>query len=256
MLNQTSIESYFPENERQYKRGILREYMQCKILELIFDSPYADKLVFLGGTAVRIVFDSRRFSEDLDFDNLGLDATAFDALADWIKTGLERSGLQVEMRTIHKKTYRIYLKISDVLFMNGISPMSNEKLMIQIDAAPQSFDYAKQMVLLKKFDVLTQIFVVPIDLLLAQKVVAALDRKRAKGRDFFDIVFLWNKTKPDYAYLEKKLGIRDRAMLKSAFEKRSSSLDMESLSIDAEPFLIDPTDSKKIRLFREFAESL
>jgi len=256
MLNQTSIESYFPENERKFKRGILREYMQCKILELIFDSPYADKLVFLGGTAVRIVHDSRRFSEDLDFDNLGLDATAFDALADRIKTGLERSGLRVEIRTIHKRTYRIYLKISDVLFANGISPMANEKLMIQIDAAPQGFDYAKQRVLLKKFDVLTQIFVVPIDLLLAQKIVAALDRKRAKGRDFFDIVFLWNKTKPDYKYLEEKLDIRDQAALKSAFRKRISSLDMESLSVDAEPFLIDPTGDKKIRLFREFAESL
>ncbi len=246
MLNQTSIESYFPENERKFKRGILREYMQCKILELMFDSPYADKLVFLGGTAVRIVHDSRRFSEDLDFDNLGLDATAFDALADRIKTGLERSGLRVEIRTIHKRTYRIYLR----------SPLSNEKLMIQIDAAPQGFDYAKQRVLLKKFDVLTQIFVVPIDLLLAQKIVAALDRRRAKGRDFFDIVFLWNKTKPDYGYLEKKLGIRDQAALKSAFIKRISSLDMESLSADAESFLLDPTDGKKIRLFREFAESL
>jgi predicted nucleotidyltransferase component of viral defense system len=256
MINQTSIESYFPESERQFKRAILREYMQCKILELIFDSPHADKVVFLGGTAIRIIHDSRRFSEDLDFDNLGLDPKAFDALANLVKIGLERLGLSVEIRTIHKKTYRVYVKIPDVLFANGISPLLNEKLMIQIDAAPQNFDYAKETVLLKKFDVLTQIFVVPIDLLLSQKILAALDRKRAKGRDFFDVVFLWNKTKPDYSYLEKRLGIDNLATLKSAFRKRISSLDLDSLAIDAEPFLIDPADGKKIRLFREFVESL
>jgi hypothetical protein len=128
--------------------------------------------------------------------------------------------------------------------------------MIQIDASPQNYDYAKQTVLLKKFDILTQIFVVPIDLLLSQKILASLDRKRAKGRDFFDIVFLWNKTKPDYRYLDARLGIRDQAMLKNAFRKRISSIDLESLSVDAEPFLIDPADVKKIRLFKEFVESL
>ena len=256
MINQESIESYFPENERQFKRGILREYMQCKILELIFDSQYADKLVFLGGTAIRIVHDSRRFSEDLDFDNLGLDPMAFDALADLVKTGMERLGLSVEIRTIHKRTYRVYVKIPDVLFTNGISPMANEKLMIQIDATPQDYSYAKQTVLLKKFDVLTQIFVVPIDLLLSQKILASLDRKRAKGRDFFDIIFLWGKTKPDYGYLDKRLGIRDQTMLKEAFRKRISSIDLDALSADTQPFLFDPSDDKKIHLFREFVESL
>ncbi len=44
--------------------------------------------------------------------------------------------------------------------------------------------------ILDKFDVFTQINTTPKELLLAQKFYAVINRKRNKGRDFFDIVFL------------------------------------------------------------------
>lgn len=43
--------------------------MQYKILALIFNSDFATKFAFLGGTCLRIVHQTNRFSEDLDFDN-------------------------------------------------------------------------------------------------------------------------------------------------------------------------------------------
>ena len=77
MLNIKQIESFYPESLKPFKRNLLREYLQYKILEIIFDSRYGDKLAFMGGTATRIIHSNTRFSEDLDFDNLGLNKNEF-----------------------------------------------------------------------------------------------------------------------------------------------------------------------------------
>ena len=69
MISLHNIEQFYPENLRGFKRNMLREYLQFKILEIIFNSRLAPKLSFIGGTALRIVHENTRFSEDLDFDN-------------------------------------------------------------------------------------------------------------------------------------------------------------------------------------------
>jgi predicted nucleotidyltransferase component of viral defense system len=40
----------------------------------------SENLSFIGGTAIRIVYGSQRFSEDLDFDNFGLTFEQFENL--------------------------------------------------------------------------------------------------------------------------------------------------------------------------------
>jgi predicted nucleotidyltransferase component of viral defense system len=77
MISLSQIEQYYPQQLRQFKRNILREYLQYKILEIIFNSRLASKLSFLGGTALRVVHDNTRFSEDLDFDNFKLSEKEF-----------------------------------------------------------------------------------------------------------------------------------------------------------------------------------
>jgi predicted nucleotidyltransferase component of viral defense system len=67
MLELGQIESFYPESYRAFKKNILREYLQYKILEILFDSKYANNLVFMGGTSIRIICGSNRFSEYLDF---------------------------------------------------------------------------------------------------------------------------------------------------------------------------------------------
>jgi len=46
---------------------VVREYWEILILKGLYDSPYGRKLIFKGGTAMRLAYDSPRFSEDLDF---------------------------------------------------------------------------------------------------------------------------------------------------------------------------------------------
>jgi predicted nucleotidyltransferase component of viral defense system len=46
---------------------LVREYWEILVLKGLYDSPYGRKLIFKGGTALRLAYDSPRFSEDLDF---------------------------------------------------------------------------------------------------------------------------------------------------------------------------------------------
>src|SRR3989344_1436129 len=55
----------------QYQTGvspnIAREYFQHVFLSELYKLPEAENLLFKGGTALRIIYGSPRFSEDLDF---------------------------------------------------------------------------------------------------------------------------------------------------------------------------------------------
>ncbi len=256
MLSLSNIKKYYPENERPFQKSILREYLQYKILEIIFNSKIGQGLAFLGGTTLRIVYNNNRFSEDLDFDNFGLTEEQFVSLADEIKSGLELQGYKVEIKNVFKGAYRSYIKMPNILFDNNMSNLQNEKILIQIDTTPQAFNYVRDLKILNKFDVFTQIYTTPLDILLSQKIYAALNRSRAKGRDFFDIVFLLPQTKPNYEYLEKKLGIKNGQELKEELVSKTAGFDFDKLAKDVEPFLININDSKKVKMFISYIKSL
>lgn len=256
MLNLSTIEKYYPVNERPFKKSILREYLQYKILEIIFNSKIGQELAFLGGTNLRIVHGNSRFSEDLDFDNFGLTEEQFASLISEVKKGLELQGYKVGIKNVFKGAYRSYIRMPNILFNNDMSNMQEEKILIQIDTVPHAFDYTRDLKILNKFDVFTQIYTTPLDILLSQKIYAAINRSRAKGRDFFDIVFLLPQTNPNYEYLEKKLGIKNGQELKEALVSKTVNFDFNELAKDVEPFLVSPGDSKKVKMFIPYIQSV
>ena len=252
MLTLKQIEENYPENLRPFKKNLLREYLQFKILEIIFNSKFSGKLSFLGGTALRILYDNNRFSEDLDFDNFGLTETEFSELADLVKSSLEKQGFEVETGNVFKGAYRCKIKLPKILFSNELSAMEGEKMLIQIDTMPHNFNFEADKKILNKFDIFTSISVVPADIILSQKIYASLNRKRAKGRDFYDIVFLLSFTKPNYAYLKDKIAVENSKDLKEKLLEGIKDLDFKELAKDVEPFLFNPSDSKKVEMFKEF----
>jgi len=252
MLNIQQIEQQYPENLRPFKRFLLREYLQYKILEIIFASEYAAKLSFLGGTALRVIYGNNRFSEDIDFDNFGLTDGEFGSVAQKVRVGLEAEGLKAEINIVGKEAYRCNVRFPDILFGSGLSRHQDEKILIQIDSMAHGFTYQPERKILNKFDVFTTIFATPRDLLLSQKINAAAARKRAKGRDFFDIVFLLSFTKPNYPYLRQKMGISEPEGLRTRLLDLSSKLDFTELARDVGTFLFNPGDSKKVELFPDF----
>ena len=172
-----------------------------------------------------------------------------------IKKDLELEGLEIEIKTITKDAYRLKIRIPKILFDTGITPLLDQKILIQVDTVPQNFDYIPEKTLLNKFEIFTQINAVPKNLLLAQKIYASVNRKRVMGRDFFDIVFLYGiGAKPDFAYLQKNIEIKNQRELKSYLLKKIDKLNFETLAKDVEPLLFDHRDKKKVLLFKEFLE--
>lgn len=255
MITLDQILAEYPENLRIFRESILKEYLQYKILNSIFNSQYSDKLAFLGGTALRIIYGSTRFSEDLDFDNFNLKEEEFKDLGEIIQKDLGLEGLESEINTVTKNAYRIKIRIPKLLFDLGLSAMSEHKILIQVDTVPQNFEYVPDKPLLNKWDVFTQINAVPKDILLAQKIYASVNRKRKMGRDFFDIVFLNGiNAKPNFAYLKKNIGIDNAKDLKKYLLEKTARLNFEELARDVEPLLFDQRDKKRVLLFREFLQ--
>lgn len=256
MLDLDQIKSFYPESLRPFERYLLREYLQYKILGIIFDSGFSGKLAFMGGTAIHILHGNTRFSEELDFDNLGIDKSGFAELNTIIQNRLTLEGYHTEVTTSFEGAYRAFIKIADVLYENKLSSHREEKLLIQFDTEPQSYKYACDSVIINKFDVFTRINAVPLGMLLAQKIYAIFMRKRPMGRDFYDAIFLLGKTKPDIGYLDAKLGISDIGKMKEKLLERCGKLDFRQLARDVEPFLYIPAEAKKVLLFTEYVNSI
>ncbi len=254
MISLEEIEKYYPKNIRIFKRNILCEYLQYKILQIIFNSKYTDKISFLGGTALRIIYGNTRFSEDLDFDNFGLKKKEFDEISLDVKEQLESEGYKVEIRNVYKGAYRCYIRIPRLLFDNGLSGYVEEKILIQLDTATHNFSYNPNKIIINKFDIFTEINVTPIDILLSQKIFTIFNRKTLKGRDFYDIVFLLSKTKPNYNYLQLKINIEDSEELKSKLLKLENKVNFQELAKDVKSFLFNSEDVKKITLFLKYIE--
>jgi len=252
MLDLRQIESFYPESLRIFGRNLLREYLQYKILEIVYDSKYGNKLSFMGGTAIHMIHFNTRFSEDLDFDNLGLNRVEFESLGQLIKDKLELQGCPLETRAVIKKAFRLYLRISELLFRNNLSKDPREKIHLQVDMEPQRFKYNADKILFNKFDVFGRISVVPIDILLAQKIHCIFNRTRPMGRDFYDALFLMGKTKPNLNYLKQKLQIESFPELKLRMVRRCKALNFRQLAKDVEPFLFEPADSKKVLFFAQY----
>lgn len=253
MLRLSDIKQYYAEPLQVYERFIIREYLQFKILEIIFESPYMNKLSFMGGTCLRIIHGNLRFSEDLDFDNFNLTVNDFDALSAIIKRELEGLGYVVEMRNVSKGAFHCYIKFPELLFNEGLSKHVEERILIQLDTEAQNFAYQPDTPIINRFDVFTPIKATPVSLLLAQKFYAVLNRKRNKGRDFYDIVFLLGKNvKPDYNYLEAKSGISTPENLRKHIIEKCATIKMKEMAADVKPFLFNAKDEKKVLLFTEY----
>lgn len=250
MIDLQYIKQYYPQNLHGFERELLREYLQCEMLQILFDSAWGNKFAFLGGTCLRIVHDNTRFSEDLDFDNFEISSSEFDHVAEHMEKELRGKGYEVEMRVTGKGAYHCYIKFPSLLYDQGLSAYKEEKILIQLDTESQRFGFTPQSYILDRFGIFSQLNITPSDVILAQKCYAVLNRPRNKGRDFFDIVFLLSrKIKPNYQYLEQKIGISTSSQLKEQLIAHCEKLDMNEQGRDVSKFLFNPNDVRRVTLF-------
>lgn len=250
---QQIIEKYPKDIVQRSPRAVLVEYLQYEILDSLFKQKGSEFLSFIGGTAIRIVYNSARFSEDLDFDNLGLSFAEFDDLLKKVIADMENKGFAVEFRLVEKGAYHCYIKFSEILKASGLPHKNEEKILIRVDAVLKKKLFEPKQFALDGFDVYRHILANPIDIILAQKIIAIIQRKREKGRDFYDVSFLLGKADPNYEYIKKQYGL-DKKELVIRFEKKLIELDFTELAKDVLPFLLKIDDQERVLRFREYVE--
>ena len=231
-------------------RMILTEYLQCEILDSLYKQ--APNLHFIGGTCLHLLHGLPRFSEDLDFDNFNLKQDDFNLIIKNLSKDLKLKGFDVEFKTVFKGAYHCYFKFNQILQENKLSPHKDQKILIRLDTVKQGIKVKREVKLLKRFGIVREILSNPIETIMAQKSMALLERKRAKGRDFFDFLWLSSLTSPDFNYLKSFANIKNQIELNQAIQKRITHLNFDKLSKDVRPFLFNIDDADKIINFKKY----
>ncbi|MDR0437743.1 MAG: nucleotidyl transferase AbiEii/AbiGii toxin family protein [Bacteroidales bacterium] len=254
------IKNYFPpflRDEAAQIKHILKEYIQLMILDYLSATPYIRKLVFIGGTNLRLVKGIDRFSEDLDFDCKSLSKEEFMAMTNDVLQFLERSGLKVETKekvNTQLKAYRRNIYFPQLLFELGLTGHKEERFLLKIESQNQGVLYNPVITNIKSCGFFFPMPVPPDSVLCAMKLSALLSR--AKGRDFYDAMFLLTLTSPDYHFLGQRNNVHNLNELKQAIEKLLTTINIELKSKDFEHLLFYKHNNKKILRFWEFIEAM
>ncbi len=99
MLQLEQLKPFFPPylwDNAAHRKYLIKEYIQLLILDYLTTTAFVKKIVFIGGTNLRLVKGIDRFSEDLDCKNLSDEE--FITMTDGIVEFLKRMGYHVETR--------------------------------------------------------------------------------------------------------------------------------------------------------------
>ncbi|MGB3547130.1 MAG: nucleotidyl transferase AbiEii/AbiGii toxin family protein [Saprospiraceae bacterium] len=256
MKNIEEIRGYYPVELQDRQENLLREYLQYEILKILFESAHGHKFTFLGGTCLRIVYGTERFSEDLDFDNVGLSKEEFEETAATIQDRLAELGYEAHLKFAYKGAFHCNVRFPGLLFHYQLSGHKEARVLIKIDTEKQHFEYDRSMVDLDKFGVQARIAAVPLSLLCSMKIAAVMGRKRPKGRDFYDLIWILARTTPDYAYTQDRFNVSTAEGLRELVRERIAPFDFEMLMRDVEPFLFDREVLSTVRNFPAFWEDV
>lgn len=182
MLSQDSLKE-FTKKFQTIENNVVREYIQHLFLAYLYKLSASDKLLFKGGTALRIIYGSPRFSEDLDFT--GENIYRYEIIEElFINTlsEIEKQGIKIGLKEA-KPTSGGYLGIIHYELYNFIEDMNFE------------ISLRKGGVLAKEVTTVISDFSPPYTVyhlsgkdIVKGKMAALISRK--KPRDYYDLYFL------------------------------------------------------------------
>ncbi|MCX6706238.1 MAG: nucleotidyl transferase AbiEii/AbiGii toxin family protein [Candidatus Woesebacteria bacterium] len=241
---------------QEKKRAILREYLQTKILSLIYQETVSKNLYFIGGTALRILRGLNRFSEDLDFDSVG---TTPDQIRELIKTivhRLDQENIAVELyQNTTPKKYYYELRFPRLLAELKLGSVTGEKLMIKLDIENFWRGQKREMLFVNRYGLLATVVTNPLDQILVEKLAAYLGRKETQARDLYDLVWLLAKgIKTDNKFALKNnltADLLEKALKKFNQEKKNLPI----LKNKLKPFLFDEKKVSSVNFFENLVKN-
>lgn len=161
--------------------NVIREYLQHLFLQFFYQLPQSADIYFKGGTALRFVYQSPRFSEDLDFSTNKEDIPGIEDVLLEVLGKFEKENIQATLREA-KKTSGGYLASIDFELLNQTVPIQIEISFREKKDRGEVVTIASDFIPSYNLVTLTQ------DQLVSGKLRALEDRKKA--RDFYDLYFI------------------------------------------------------------------
>ncbi|HEY76401.1 MAG TPA: nucleotidyl transferase AbiEii/AbiGii toxin family protein [Thermoflexia bacterium] len=179
-------------------RNVVREYLQARILGAMQRAGAMVPLAFHGGTALRFLYGSQRYSEDLDFA-LERAREQYDlrAYLRAIEAELAAEGYVLSFKVNDRKVvHSAFVRFPGLLYELDLSPHRDEVLSvkIEVDTNPPAGAGLETTVVRRYVTLHLQHH--DRASLLAGKLHAILQRPYLKGRDLYDLV--WYLSDPDW----------------------------------------------------------
>lgn len=239
----------------EQKSYALREGLQHLILKILDDLGYFKTLSFLGGTCLRVVYDIRRFSEDLDFSLQRPDDPHFDfsKMIQDLKKQLAIYELDVDIKAKEVGAVRnCFFRFKEILYEFNLSPLQSQNLSIKLEVDTHPPLAARLESDLIQKDFLFTVVHHDLSTLCAGKILAFLYRKYTKGRDIYDLIwFLTRKTAVNKEFFENGLfqatgekGSWSKEQLIENLSSKMEGLNFNTIADDVKPFLDDPYEAR------------
>lgn len=183
----------------------LREILQDLALLGLWRSKFFEHAAFYGGTALRLLYGSDRFSEDLDFSLLKTDdAFSLGNYGEALCREISSFGFEVDFENRKKarpsavesaflkaNTYKelVLIGVTEEL-LHDLHPAKNLKIRLEVDTDPPGDFKTETRYVLRPVPFPVRTYRLPD--LFAGKLHAILCRKwktRVKGRDWYDLVW-------------------------------------------------------------------
>lgn len=201
----------YPGSGTKEKINSLRDIFQHIALLGLWRAKFFEHAAFYGGTALRILYNLDRFSEDMDFSLIEPNVSFnLDPYCHFIEDELQFYGFSVTVKTTNKtkvsQVKSAFLKADTLEQLMVIEPGNNErfpgllpvlKIKIEVDTDPPPLFKTEVRFLLNPIPFSVKVFDAPS--LFSGKMHALLFREwknRVKGRDWYDFVWFISRSIP------------------------------------------------------------
>ena len=164
------------------KSNVYREYAQHLFLSYFYRKENSEKVLFKGGTALRVIYKSSRFSEDLDFSGTEINQKEIENILGEVLDDLDKENLKASLEEAKPTSggylSNISLEVYGLKLTIAVQISLRKKNVKEFQTIPITNEYISSYV----------IYALPLLELAGEKLQAGLTR--GKPRDYFDIYFL------------------------------------------------------------------
>lgn len=235
MITQEQVKA-FAKQHKIHESVIFREYLQIIFLQKLYQKTPSQNIFFKGGTAIHLIYNAPRFSEDLDFSV----ELSMDEFESYIFSVFKR------MEDEEGITWKERKSVTGRQFLISDENVLPNKTQVVLDFSFREKILTSERTVLKTFyPMVFNSFVYHLsrEEILAEKIRAIMTRR--KGRDLYDLWYLLSiGVEIRHDILIKKMAYYEISKISNAdILKRVASFPQKDFVVDVRPFV--PTNERE-----------